>query len=1490
VASSSANILYTLSAQLDGSAATAFAQFEQQGQRAGQRVSQAVGQVGAAANQSSDKLRAAAAAARLFEGGIGGVASRLTGLNELLRTAGGLIGGSLGIAAGAVSFISYASTIQSAEARLRALSGSTADYNVAQSATIRIAQESRSNLVETIKLYSGLEIAAKRAGLSQSQVGTVVQAAQTAAQVQGLNPQESNAAQLELRHAFDANFQGVGQQLRQLGKESPLIVEEIVTGLKKLGVLKFDGTVESLRHLAKEGKLNSALVAEALSVTLDDLKAKLDAGGVTISQATNLIATSFAKLTLAFEKSTGTLNGVGTGIAFVASHMTELGGVLVVVGTAYAASFAAPLILSIPSIISTGASVARLVLGFNGLGPALIAGGLGLSKFSTALTTLLTPTNLVTIAFTAAAAAIYYFSTRETILEESARRMGVSQDELRAKALGAAAAIDKTSTAINEQGRLTAVKDRDDQGKTALTARSSVGLYLSSARDQALATGRPEVASQIGSLIDGYGKLKINADGVVAALKKLDLPTNTYRNIVGAAAASKEAAVSYVDLAGKVANFGKTTVSSLGGATEATNIFTSAQLRTHAALNTITAATDARVAAQRREAAQLADLDAKYHVTKGEPTVDPSGGSNDATLQQRYEDERTQIIQTRDAAIEGIKTVADQKRKADKADRDAKAAQRKTDSEAAAETKKKNNEQATALADIASFQQKYADETTAQNRLAKEQRKQFTDLLVLGMNNGDSFGVYLRNAAQAAGSLTKPLREANAQAQLLAATDKLDLAGNADAAAVLQRAVKLRREGTALADIDLGLINQQVIAEGERSTALAHQNDLIGVYARTSGEIQGAFRDLFAGNGIGNFGRSLQTTLRNSLADSLSIKIFGNAQQDAQDRMIGATGANTDALLRVRDALTGYDATLRNPSTLGDAFSQGLTDSVAKIASSPLSGAANDNLGIPNVANDNVAASQAGRLLGGGGAALGGILGIFALSNSKLSSSTSLLASSLDGGGSGTSNSNIPKGAGANFADNLSRQFGQLGDFFDKKLGNGTTTGNTQDAGSGALSKAGSSIGTKAGEALVGYQEGAQVTGLLQSLGVGKANTGSKVGGYLGAAAGEAIGGPAGAAIGQVLGSLVGSLFGGVTARAFTQLSVDAYGTAIAGAQRSRGDKAKENLGSSSQEASAFTTALGSLASTFGASLKASSQLGEIGVYNGQFGFHRQFGDGGGDVQTFATAAEAVAAAIKNAINVGAVEGLREGTKRLLTAAGEFSAQTNKAQKFEAVFTDLKAATDPVGSAIDTVNRKFNDLRRIFDEAGASTSDYASLQQLYDLQRADALKAAESKTVSVLKDYLTSLQTSSSIGLSARDRESAALATFDPLAADVTAGKKVDQTAFKTAADALLSVDRELFGSTSDYFVTLARITGLTQKAIDNATSGTSSTATTDSVLSLAPASTASNDNFSTLNDSIVSVGSVTNGWLAQIAANIGGNQGSSPTGYVFGDAKVANF
>lgn len=385
--------------------------------------------------------------------------------------------------------------------------------------------------------------------------------------------------------------------------------------------------------------------------------------------------------------------------------------------------------------------------------------------------------------------------------------------------------------------------------------------------------------------------------------------------------------------------------------------------------------------------------------------------------------------------------------------------------------------------------------------------------------------------------------------------------------------------------------------------------------------------------------------------------------------------------------------------------------------------------------------------------------------------------------------------------------------------------------------------------------------------------TGSAIGGALGKIAGEELGkviggtlgkfaGPVGAIAGGLLGSVVGGLF---------KKTPKGYAVITGGGE---GDFSV--TGNKSGVRNDLTTASGSVQQ--GLSRLAEMLGGDVGNFRvsiGEYkGWYRVSSSGSSDVGSKKypkragsdllydgqDAEAAVRAAIADAIRDGAILGISQAQQRLIAANKDLEVGVQKALDFQSVFDRLKEYKDPVGAALDTLDKEFNRLKKIFAEAGASAADYASLEELYGIERAKAIKEASDKMTASLRSLYDSLTIGDS-GRSLRDRLSAAQTAYDPLKARVLAGDKTAYDDFAKAAQDLLDIQRQFSGSQTPYFNLLDEITRITKERIDAEANIASIAQNRDSPFSSTGQATGANDNAA-----VVSAIGETNGILRSIA------------------------
>jgi Prophage tail length tape measure protein len=228
---------------------------------------------------------------------------------------------------------------------------------------------------------------------------------------------------------------------------------------------------------------------------------------------------------------------------------------------------------------------------------------------------------------------------------------------------------------------------------------------------------------------------------------------------------------------------------------------------------------------------------------------------------------------------------------------------------------------------------------------------------------------------------------------------------------------------------------------------------------------------------------------------------------------------------------------------------------------------------------------------------------------------------------------------------------------------------------------------------------------------VGNGSTGSKIGGAVGAAIGSILPG-----IGTVIGSIVGSIFGGLFSKAKTgSASVTQGGISIGGNNADARGNTGGIGGAVQSSIGKIIEALGGTAGSYGFSV---GQRKDEYRVSGTAGADVTGKNPGNLLYRGKSAEEAARVALLNAINDGAVAGIREGAANLLKAGTDLEAQLNKALRFNAVFDGLAKELDPVAYATNTLTKEMDALRAIFTEAGASAADFAALEQLAALKQA----------------------------------------------------------------------------------------------------------------------------------------------------------------------------
>lgn len=256
------------------------------------------------------------------------------------------------------------------------------------------------------------------------------------------------------------------------------------------------------------------------------------------------------------------------------------------------------------------------------------------------------------------------------------------------------------------------------------------------------------------------------------------------------------------------------------------------------------------------------------------------------------------------------------------------------------------------------------------------------------------------------------------------------------------------------------------------------------------------------------------------------------------------------------------------------------------------------------------------------------------------------------------------------------------------------------------------------------------VYGAGRALGLGKTASGALAGGAgaigvgalassgaLGFGGAQAFlstaGGPVGIAAAAIIGGLLASGVLSGHPKGFANLSGSTFTT---GGNAARADQAGDLAGQ-------VVNSLQQIADALGA---------EVGRFTGTIGIRGdkiRYNPAGGGKSSLKSgldfgqdSAAAIKAAIEDAISDGVFEGLSDGVERLLKGEGDIEAQLAKALSFAGVFSELEQLKDPQGAALKELDKWRDGMGEIFAEAGASTEEYAKLEELTALKRKDILE------------------------------------------------------------------------------------------------------------------------------------------------------------------------
>ena len=669
-------------------------------------------------------------------------------------------------------------------------------------------------------------------------------------------------------------------------------------------------------------------------------------------------------------------------------------------------------------------------------------------------------------------------------------------------------------------------------------------------------------------------------------------------------------------------------------------------------------------------------------------------------------------------------------------------------------------------------------------------------------------------------ALDRPYREFVAQQRESLAVGELVLQGRDAEAEALQNALRLQQQMGPLTGDQLAGVRELAEQHERIERALEAQRRLVDIYVGSIDNLQRSFRGFLddldgnTGSALKNLFGSIGDTLKGMQRDLLTNAVFGGVDEEVERYVRKMTGKQTPAEIlsdQAKAAGSVLNGAVTNHASAADDFvaslrqmTEALNDQrlgMRGISPAALRDAASAPLGLiagmvggvsgatkmftPSAANDDV---QEVEITG---------------QRQRLLRSTDVLSVAIEGVAR-----NLEKNLGIKVPQKLLQSLDKALPTLLDGMSYGSLGGSVFSSITGGKdNKLASSLG-----GVVGNMAGKELGPVL-----GKA-VGGAAGKFLGSAAG-----PLGSIAGGILGNVIGGLFSSKQWSNAT-LGMNAYGEVTGSAGNGRGNS---SIAAATGTANSVAKGVNQLADQLGAKILSMPAI-TLGTWDGKYRVadtattkklnYDNFGknvlhDFGDDQQA------AIEYAIRYSISKAVVSGISQASQNIIKSGQDLETAINKALMIEAIPRDLKAMLDPVGAAVDDLNRKWQRTVDALKEGGATTEQMAQAQRLYDLQLAQVKNSTASASQG-LKDFLDTMKLGSSSPLSLRDQESTALLKLKPFLDQINAGQSVDQDKYQQAAQAYLDVERSMYGSTQKFFDAFDAIQAATNKAIsaiDNA-------------------------------------------------------------------------
>lgn len=1412
-------------------------------------------------------LRLASVAANVAQGPLGPLAGRLSAVATAVRELSGIRLGLVGAGALSAALVRSASSAQELKSKLYPLFDSQQQVNAAFRDTIRIANDARLSLEPVVDLYARLTLGGRDVGISQQRIARVTEIAAKAARLSGGTGVSQDAGLYQFAQGLGSGNLA-GDELKSVRENTLRLAKAIADGM---GV-----SIAELKRLGKEGKLTAEVVATALETQAGRIDAELARLPATISASTARLSTAFLAMVNGGDEAYGVTRALAGAMGFLADNLGNVVQTASTLAIVYASIKAVDMARSVSRDVAAWnqqrAAIAENRSAFaKEVQERTAAAATARTTSAERIMQLRSErTELQTNADLARRAERDAFRARNDLRIKTSggayagRALDMVELEKATQRLTSA-----NTQLVYSQGQLYNSQidlHRETQVLNNANTTYRNGMILSSAANGTFVRSTSSMRAALTSLRAETGSLVLAKQRLRAAMDANSRSANIFRsagralwgvigpNLLGLAVGllitalltlknqTERVAAATDHMAEREAILARMVDLTTGAIKEQNSaLLENERLKARgevearrrefrAALVSVGAdAVDRRRGATGAGAApKVAEQLRRFQQNPGDVSAVSAAlgliARNSESPAERRAAERaiSRLADTTQAATNladaqaqerlllGVGTAADRARFSGEGDGTTTPAGQSDEEVAAARRDRSTatRDAAEAERELQQIQQRtdtrsdilsrYEEQSTALRRAAIDTRrllemvgKEVNDAAFITADNPLGRGIYTEEMATADRAridygVRQPIRDAIDEQQRSIDLGRLRLDGYEMEAAVLERALSIQD--------NMGEVTRQELEQllaNERTQLRI--NDALESRARQMAGIldaanstRDAFENMLLGlskdpvGSVKNFGKQILGNIAQVQARQLTERLFAGADEKLRQLIRGSNGVDRAAQILADSVRTAADP-LPRLGTAATTTAEALEAATARINASVGGTGAPGTAGSTSPSAIAAIAAAAIPLVTSGGGGLDA-------ANDNADPDRIVVTTPrrpLDTGP-------MPTGLQA-----YSAVFEAMGENLDRIFKSGTFF---------------SGIGKGVGKAIGGAQDGMMASGVLRALGVKQSQTGAAIGGALGSLFGPAGGFIGGAIGGTVMGALKKAKTGSATIGQGQFGYADVIGT---GGNNAAQTKVAQGL------AGSVNDQLNQIADAFGAQIGAFSV--SIGKRNDDFIVNGSGGDATSKkskktaVYVGTDEEGAIAAAVQNAIEDGAITGISAAAQKILKSGQNLQTAITKAVAIESISKRLMAKTDPVRYAVTQLNEEFTKLIAYLKEGGATAEQFADAQKLYELERVEAINQATQQSVAALQAYMDEMMGGASSPFNKRTVYENAAEKLASFRGDIASGKAVDQNDLLTAARNFQDASRALNGSSEAFFNDFNDLFQLLTKARDNA-------------------------------------------------------------------------